>query len=82
MKKVAVYLPITGIAYVEVEVEDNATQDEIYTSATSVVDFRGLSEITTNGEYQEVCLNTLKEITTGNVFHGELNEMYWEEIDE
>lgn len=29
MRKVGVSVPLTGVAYVELEVEDNATEDEI-----------------------------------------------------
>lgn len=67
-RKWSVALPITGIAYVEVEAEDEEAAIE---EAMNIVDRQHLEEWESH-----------KQICRGNVFSGALNEAYADEVVE
>lgn len=83
MKKIGVWLPITGVAYVEIKVKNGATEDDIFCKAMDVMNFGDpIPDSTTEGEYQGVTWETHKKVVDGNVFCGVLSEMDWKVIND
>jgi hypothetical protein len=73
MKKYNVTIPIAGFVYVEVEVPEDATEDDIYEAACA-----------TYNDDEKAGIGVLEwefhqQITSGNVLHASVNEWYYEE---
>jgi hypothetical protein len=72
MKKVLAEIPITGRLVVEIEVPDDATEDDMFEAATEKY---ATSPDETDLEWEfHWC------VTEGNVFHGLLNEASFEVV--
>lgn len=71
MKTYEVVIPITGSYQCTVEVDDDATPDDIYDAA--IEQCEGADDGGVNWEFCQV-------VCEGNVFHGEANEWEFSEV--
>lgn len=71
IRKVGVSVPLTGVAYVELEVEDNATEDEILDMAYDEITLENIEE-----------WELTDRICRGNIFYGVMNTYEINDIED